>query len=49
MQTLCITDLESMHGTAVNGQAVERGGYESLEKGDIIRLGSNVTRGPGKA
>ena len=43
-----ITDLKSMHGTAVNGQRLLSHAPHVLRSGDTIKLGDRVVRGPGE-
>ncbi|RMZ17431.1 hypothetical protein D0862_00800 [Hortaea werneckii] len=45
-QQVTITDLKSMHGTAVNGQRLLSHAPHILRSGDIIKLGDRVVRGP---
>ncbi|GAB1740258.1 hypothetical protein NU219Hw_g5374t1 [Hortaea werneckii] len=45
-QQVTITDLKSMHGTAVNGQRLLSHAPHILRSGDTIKLGDRVVRGP---
>ncbi|RMZ15594.1 hypothetical protein D0860_01540 [Hortaea werneckii] len=47
-EQVTITDLKSMHGTAVNGQRLLSHAPHILRSGDTIRLGDRVVRGPGE-
>ncbi|KAI6913585.1 hypothetical protein KC318_g1645 [Hortaea werneckii] len=45
-EQVTITDLKSMHGTAVNGQRLLSHAPHILRSGDTIKLGDRVVRGP---
>ncbi|KAI6914244.1 hypothetical protein KC318_g3983 [Hortaea werneckii] len=45
-EQVTITDLKSMHGTAVNGQPLLSHAPHILRSGDTIKLGDRVVRGP---
>ncbi|KAI7283013.1 hypothetical protein KC345_g3144 [Hortaea werneckii] len=45
-EQVTITDLKSMHGTAVNGQRLLSNAPHILRSGDTIKLGDRVVRGP---
>ena len=47
-EQVTITDLKSMHGTAVNGQRLLSHAPHILRSGDTIKLGDRVVRGPGE-
>ena len=47
-QTLLLKDCSSMHGTYVNDKAVPLRG-QTLQPEDLVRFGTEVSRGPGKS
>ncbi|KAF2163728.1 hypothetical protein M409DRAFT_57222 [Zasmidium cellare ATCC 36951] len=44
-EQVTITDLDSLHGTTVNGRRIEAQRSFTLKSGDVIKLGERVTRG----
>lgn len=43
-----ITDIDSMHGTTLNGSKISANVEHTLQPGDMLKFGERVTRGSGE-